>query len=131
MRRQRQRGFTFVEIMVVAIIIVILITMAIPIYQKQVIRSREAVLKSNLFTLRVSINQYMFDRQMAPQALNNLVDGGFLTQVPIDPITGVNNTWKTVQEDGANGMNPGAAGIFDVHSGSNKIALDGTRYADW
>jgi general secretion pathway protein G len=44
---RRARGFTFVELMVVLTIMVILITMAIPIYNKTIIRSKEAVLHTN------------------------------------------------------------------------------------
>ena len=117
--------------MVVVTIIVLLATMAIPIYQKQVIRSREAVLKSDLFTLRVSINQFMFEYQKAPRSLSDLAAAGLLKEVPIDPITGVNTSWKTVPEDSTNAANQDEPGIFYVHSGSNKIALDGTHYSDW
>lgn len=128
---RRQRGFTFIEIMVVMVIIVLLITMAIPIYQKQVIRSREAVLKSNLFTLRVSIHQYMFDMQRAPHSLTDLQAAGYLKDVPVDPITGSNSTWKTDPEEANSIVESNDPGIGDVHSGSPKIALDGTRYSTW
>lgn len=116
--------------MVVMVVIVLLITMAIPIYQKQVIRSRETVLKSNLFTLRFSINQFMFDQQKAPHSLDDLQTGGYLKEVPNDPLTGSNGTWKTVPED-ANPMSDTEPGIRDVHSGSSGIGLDGTHYNTW
>src|SRR5581483_3323458 len=96
---KRQRGFTFVEIMVVCVIIVLIISMAIPVYQKQVTRSREAVLKSDLFTMRIAIHQYKFDQQKAPAKLEDLVSGGYLKELPIDPITKSRTTWKPVQED--------------------------------
>lgn len=126
-----RRGFTFIEIMVVVTIIVLLLTMAIPIYQKQVIRSREAVLKSDLFTLRVSINQFMFEQQKAPRSLSDLQAAGFLKEVPVDPMTGASTSWKTIPEDSTNTLNQDEPGIFYVYSGSNKIALDGTHYSDW
>ena len=128
---RKQRGFTFVEMMVVAVIIVIILLMAIPMYQKQVTRSREAVLKSNLFTMRVAINQFKFDRQAAPHSLDDLVAGGYLKDLPMDPITGQNTTWKAVPEDSSTAMDPDSPGIMDVKSGSVKLGLDGTRYADW
>ena len=40
----QSRGFTFVELMVVISIIVILVSMAIPIYQKSILRAKESVL---------------------------------------------------------------------------------------
>ena len=117
--------------MVVVTIILLLITMAIPIYQKQVIRSREAVLKNNLYTLRTTISQYMFDRHKAPKTLNDLVMGGFLKEVPVDPITGKSTTWRTIPEDPISIVDQDEPGIGDVKSGSTDIGLDGTRYATW
>lgn len=116
--------------MVVMVVIVLLITMAIPIYEKQVIRSRETVLKSDLFTLRVSINQFMFDQQKAPRSLDDLVTGGYLKEVPVDPLTKSQGTWKTVPED-SNPMSENEPGIRDVHSGAPGNGLDGTPYNTW
>ena len=125
-----RRGFTFVEMMVVITIIVILITIAIPIYQKSIIRSREAVLKNNLFTLRTVIDNYTYDKEKAPQSLSDLVSDGYLKKVPIDPITN-NDQWKTVMEDATQAVNQAEPGIFDIHSNSDKISLDGTPYSSW
>jgi general secretion pathway protein G len=125
-----RRGFTFVEMMVVITIIVILISMAIPIYQKSIIRSREAVLKNNLFTLRTVIDNYTYDKEKAPQSLSDLVSDGYLKKVPIDPITN-SDQWKTVMEDATQAVNQAEPGIFDIHSNSDKISLDGTPYSSW
>src|SRR5689334_19479445 len=81
------RGFTFVELLVVITIVVILITMAIPIYNKSIIRTKEAVLRSNLFSLRTVIDNYTYDKQKAPQSLQELVTAGYLRDVPMDPMT--------------------------------------------
>jgi len=128
---QRLRGFTFVELVVVITIVVILITMAIPIYNNTIKRSKETVLKQNLFTLRTVIDNYTFDKQKAPQSLQDLVSDGYLRTVPNDPMTGSNNTWRTIQEDAVQTVNQSEPGIFDVKSGSDKIGLDGTPYAEW
>ena len=125
-----RRGFTFVEMMVVITIIVILISMAIPIYQKSIIRSREAVLKNNLFTLRTVIDNYTYDKEKAPQNLSDLVSDGYLKKVPLDPITNTDQ-WKTVMEDATQAVNQSEPGIFDIHSNSDKISLDGTPYSSW
>jgi general secretion pathway protein G len=125
-----RRGFTFVEMMVVITIIVILISMAIPIYQKSIIRSREAVLKNNLFTLRTVIDNYTYDKEKAPQSLSDLVSDGYLKKVPLDPITN-SDQWKTVMEDATQAVNQSEPGIFDIHSNSDKISLDGTPYSSW
>src|SRR5215813_8611133 len=98
------RGFTFVELMVVITIIVILITMAIPIYNNTIRRSKETVLKQNLQTLRTVIDNYTIDKQKAPQQLSDLVTDGYLREVPYDPMTQSNQTWQIVMEDAAQSL---------------------------
>ena len=129
--RRSLLGFTFVELMVVVAIIVILITIAIPVYQKSIIRTKESVLKNNLFTLRQVIDNYTYDKEKAPQSLQDLVTEGYLREVPMDPMTGSNQTWKTILEDTTQAVDQDQPGIFDVKSGSDKTSLDGTAYADW
>jgi len=130
-RTRRRLGFTFVELMVVITIIVILITMAIPIYNNTIIRSKESVLKNNLFTLRTVIDNYTMDKQKAPQTLQDLVTDGYLRDVPTDPMTSSNQTWRVIMEDATQSVNQSEPGIFDVRSGSDKIGKDGTPYAEW
>src|SRR6266436_2832524 len=130
-KRRRTRGFTFVEMMVVITIIVILISMAIPIYNRSIIRAKESVLKNNLFTLRTVIDNYTYDKQKAPQNLQDLVTEGYLQKIPIDPIVGNNQSWRTIMEDAAQSVNQSEPGIFDVKSTSDKIGLDGTPYSEW
>ena len=128
--RRREFGFTMVELMIVMAIIVILVSIAIPQYQKALIRAKESVLKNNLFTLRQVIDEYTYDKQKAPQSLDDLVSAGYLREIPIDPITG-RNEWKTVMEDALQSVNQTEPGLFDVKSESDKSGLDGTPYADW
>jgi len=130
-RWSRPRGFTFVELMVVITIIVVLVTMAIPIYQKSILRAKESVLKNNLFTIRTVIDNYTYDKQKAPQSLQDLVSEGYLREVPVDPMTGSSQTWKTILEDATQSVNQSEPGIFDIRSGSDRISLDGTSYSDW
>jgi general secretion pathway protein G len=129
--RRRLFGFTFVEMTIVIAIIVILISIAIPIYNRTILRSKETVLHQNLTTLRTLIDNYTFDKQKAPQSLQELVTEGYLREVPYDPMTGSNTTWRTIQEDALQSVNQSEPGIYDVKSGSDKIGLDGTPYADW
>jgi general secretion pathway protein G len=128
---KRLRGFTFVEMMVVVTIMVILISVAIPIYQKSIVRAKESVLKNNLFTMRTVIDNYSYDKGKAPQNLQDLVTEGYLQKLPVDPMTGNNQTWRTVMEDATQSVSQSEPGIFDVHSGSEKTSLDGTAYAEW
>ncbi len=89
------------------------------------------MLRNNLFTLRSVIDEYTLDKQKAPESLQDLVSEGYLRQVPQDPITGSDQTWRIVMEDTPIGGSNSAPGIFDVHSGSDKTSLEGTPYADW
>lgn len=129
--RASLRGFTLIELMVVMAIISVLLAIALPIYQKSIVRAKESVLRNNLFTLRTMIDEYTIDKQKAPESLQDLVSEGYLRQVPQDPMTNSDQTWKIIMEDTPIGGSNSAPGIFDVHSGSDKTSLDGTAYADW
>ncbi len=129
--RARRRGFTLIEIMIVLTIISILVSMAVPLYQKTLIRSKESVLRNNLFTLRTLIDEYTYDKQKAPQSLQDLVSEGYLRQIPIDPMTSSAGTWKVIMEDAMASVSQTEPGLFDVRSGSDKMSLEGTPYAEW
>jgi general secretion pathway protein G len=124
------RGFTLIELLIVMSIMAILISIAIPAYQQAVIRSREAVLRQNLFTLRSLIQQYTLDKQKAPQALDDLVSGGYLRQIPKDPITGAAD-WTVDQDESLDSPDQQDPGINDVHSSSSMSSSDGTAYSSW
>ncbi len=127
-----RRGFTLIEILIVMTIISILVSIAVPMYQKSILRAKESLLRNNLFTLRTMIDEYTYDKQKAPQSLDDLVTEGYLREVPMDPITGANNTWKTIMEDATSSVNQNEPGIWDVRSGSDKTSpLDGTPYSEW
>lgn len=126
-----RRGFTIVELIIVLTIISIIITIAIPIYQKSLIRARETVLKNNLFTLRTVIDEYTYDKQKAPQDLRDLVDAGYLRAIPIDPMTGRSDTWRPVMEDALASVNQSEPGIYNVFSGATEKSLEGTPYSEW
>jgi general secretion pathway protein G len=117
--------------MIVMTVISILVTIAIPIYQRSILRAKESVLKNNLFTLRTMIDEYTYDKGKAPQSLQDLVSDGYLRKVPDDPITGSDNTWRIIMEDATNSVSQTEPGIFDVRSGSDKTSLEGTPYAEW
>jgi len=125
------RGFTMIELMIVMAIVSILISIAIPLYQKAIIRAKESVLKNNLFTLRTVIDEYTYDKQKAPQTLQDLVSEGYLRAIPVDPMTGSNATWRVIMEDASTSVKPNEPGIFDVRSGSDQLSLEGTPYSEW
>lgn len=129
--RSGKFGFTMIELMIVMAVVTILISIAVPFYQKSILRSKESVLRNNLFTLRTVIDEYTFDKQKAPQTLQDLVREGYLRTVPIDPMTGSDSSWKVVMEDATTSVSQSEPGIFDVMSGSDKVSLEGTPYAEW
>jgi general secretion pathway protein G len=102
-------------------------------------RANEAVLKTNLRTIRDLIDQYYGDQGHYPASLEVLVEKGYARQVPYDPLTKSFETWQLVFDEPDPLAEPaetdlpegGEPGIIDVHSGSPLIALDGTAYADW
>jgi general secretion pathway protein G len=134
MARQRKSGrsfgFTLLEMMIVISIILILMAVALPIYNQSIVRSREAVLRQDLFQLRSLISQYTLDKQKAPQSLDDLVQGGYLKVIPKDPMTNEAN-WEVVQEDILLTVDQQDPGINDVHSASSAMASDGMAYSTW
>ena len=129
--RTGKSGFTMIELLIVMAVITILVSMAVPFYQKSIIRSKESVLRNNLFTLRTVIDEYTMDKGKAPQTLQDLVSEGYLRNVPMDPMTGSDQSWKVIMEDAMTSVDQTEPGIFDVRSGSEKTSLEGTPYAEW
>ena len=129
-RNGSRRGFTLIELMIVMAIIAVLVSVAVPMYQKSVIRARETVLRQNLFTLRTVIDEYTYDKGKAPQSLQDLVNEGYLRQIPIDPMTGQAD-WEIIMEDAVSSVSQTEPGIFDVRSRSTQRSLEGTPYNEW
>jgi len=128
---KRRAGYTIIELIIVMAIVSILLSVAIPFYVKSIQRTKETLLKQNLFTLRTVIDEYTFDKKAAPQQLEDLVREGYLRAVPIDPITGSDRTWRTVIEDSVMSVDQTQPGIFDVRSGSDQRSLEGNSYSEW
>lgn len=125
------RGFTMIEVLVVMTLIVVLASMGMTQYRNSITRAEEAVLKENLFRMNDAIDQYYADKNKWPADLADLAAEGYIREIPVDPMTKSKDTWTTTQAE-PDPNNPAApAGIYAVKSGSDRIALDGTRYADW
>lgn len=125
------RGFTLVELLVVLSLISILAAMGLVQYRNSVRLAQESVLKTDLFRMRDAIDQYFADKGKYPATLDSLVSEGYMRRIPEDPITQSADTWQTIpaEPDPANpSMEPG---IYDVKSGAQGTALDGTAYSDW
>jgi general secretion pathway protein G len=129
-RRDRESGFTLIEMIIVITIIGILAGIALPRVQVALRSSREAVLKEDLFRFREAIDQYHADKGNYPASLQTLVDEGYLRRLEPDPITGAAD-WEEVFAE-TNDSNPDEApGVYDVHSASTEIGLNGEAYNLW
>lgn len=122
----RARGFTLIELLVVMAIIATLLMLAVPRYFASEDRAKEAVLKENLFQMRDAIGKYYADKGKYPESLDALASEKYLRAVPLDPITDSSVTWVLVPPE-----DPEQSGVYDVRSGAEGQASDGTLYGDW
>ncbi len=128
--RSGRGGWTLVELMVVISLITVLASMALVGYRNALTRSREAVLKEDLFRMRDSIDQYHADKGEYPEALGDLVSAGYLRAVPDDPFTNTSDSWVTEAAE-FDLANPFSQGVYNVRSGAEGTAMDGTTYSEW
>ena len=123
---KNQHGYTLIEMMIVISIIAILATIAQPSYMRYRMRAKETSLKRTLFVMRDVIDQYYADHGKYPDSLEALADEKYIRAVPEDPITASADTWILIPpESGEEG------GVFDIHSGSPLVSLDGQPYNEW
>jgi general secretion pathway protein G len=121
-----RRGFTLIELLVVLAIIATLLTLAVPRYFSSVDKSKEAVLKENLYQMRDAIGKYYADRGKYPESLQALATDKYLRTVPLDPVTDSATTWIVVVPE-----DPQKGGVQDVKSGAQGKALDGSEFSTW
>ena len=129
--RRNERGFTLIELLVVITLIMILASIALGQYRNSVLLAKEAALRSNLFHMREAIDQYYADKARYPESLEALVSEGYLRAIPNDPFTNSNTTWQTTPAEQQPGVLSTSPGIYDVKSGAEGIAVDGSRFSDW
>ena len=122
-------GFTLLELMIVNTIIIILAAVVLPQYQKTILATRESVLREDLYKMRVLLDQYAADKQKLPATLDDLVSGGYLRELPKDPMTGQADWAPTTGEDP--NSTSGESGVTDVHSASADTSSEGTPYSEW
>jgi general secretion pathway protein G len=121
-----QRGFTLIELLVVLAIIGTLLSLALPRYNGSVDKSKEAVLRQNVATLRDAIDKFHGDTGKYPQSLDDLVEKQYLRRIPLDPVTNSEKTWVTVPSEDADDP-----GVMDVKSGASGKSRTGQLFQDW
>jgi general secretion pathway protein G len=152
-RRVPQSGMTLLELIIACSILLVLATAALPIVRLNIVTPKEYELRRDLREIRDAIDRFkdLADRNLIrvkvgsegyPPDLETLVKGvpfgdaggrkiRFLRRIPRDPMTGKAD-WnlQAVQDDPGSTSGSGE-NVFDVHSKSQGIASDGTRYSDW
>lgn len=120
-------GFTLIGFLIIVVLIAVIMTLTAPQYMQSADRSKEKVLRHDLIVMRSAIDQYLNDHNEYPSSLQELVEGQYLREVPIDPITDREDTWVFSKPI----SNEYAGSIADVFSGSPLISSEGTPYAEW
>lgn len=130
-KRRSEKGFTLLELMIVVSIIVILIGIAAMKYDQVIVHSKEAVLSTDLHTMRDAIDSYTLDKQAAPQSIDDLKQAGYLRDVPVDPMTHAKD-WVPQYDSVVLSPDQTSTGIVDVHSNSSRVSpTNGKPYSEW
>ncbi len=115
--------------MIAMFIMIILLSVAFPTYQRTVQHGRETVLKENLWQMRRVIDQFTADKGKKPKSIDELVEAGYLREVPVDPVT-EQAEWDAVQ--GEDPLTPnGEQGMKDVKSMAEGEDSNGKPYKDY
>jgi general secretion pathway protein G len=147
------KGFTLIELLVTVAIVALLASIALPLAETTVQRSREAELRRSLRELREAIDAYKragdegriekkADRSGFPPTLQTLVEGAadvtdpkrekkvyFLRKVPRDPVSG--EDWGLRSYASAADAPRAGEDVFDVFSVSRAAGLNGVPYKEW
>jgi general secretion pathway protein G len=159
MSRSADRGFTLIEMLAVVTIVGILAAAAQPLAVWVHKRQREAELRQALRTLRGGLDAYWQAAREGritlkagdsgyPPDLDSLAQGVpdakdpagkrrlyFLRRLPRDPLADASlpaaQTWALRSYDSPPEAPAAGRDVFDVHSRSEGVAIDGSRYRDW
>ncbi len=119
-------GFTLIELLVVMAIIATLLSIALPRYFAGVDRSKEVALRQDLKAMRSAIDQFRADTGRYPKSLDEMVSKRYLAEVPPDPMTDTTTSWVLLPPKAGK-----QEGVFDVKSGADGTALDGSNFREW
>ena len=129
--KKSQRGFTLIELLIVMTVVGILASIAVPNYQRHLIKAREAVLMEDLYQMRRAIDAYFADHIKYPNSLDDLVASKYMRDIPRDPFTESTDTWEEVAPTPTLEGEIAEGGLEDVHSGSDLVGLNGIPYREW
>lgn len=150
-------GFTLIEVVITVAILGILVSAVLPLAEVTVQRTRELELRRALRTLRIAIDQYKEDFDLAvknkniiadadqtgyPVSLEELVQGmdwkglyafprKYLRRIPVDPFDDGQGWGLRGYRDAPDSTSWDGKDIYDVYSKSDRTALDGTAYSSW
>ena len=124
-----EKGFSLLELMISMFILIILLSVAIPTYHKSVQQARETVLKENLWQMRRAIDQYQTDKGKLPRSIDDLVEGKYLRDRPVDPIT-EGTEWNEIFDSDPNSPE-GEEGMVDVKSTAPDADSEGKSYSEY
>ncbi|WP_078001589.1 type II secretion system protein [Izhakiella australiensis] len=111
--RNGEKGFTLIELLVVMAIIATLMTLVAPRFFQQTERAKVVVLEHNLHALRSAIDGFRRDRLVGPHELGELVDEGYLRELPLDPIANSRDSWQVKTDDGGQIIDVTAPSLSD------------------
>lgn len=150
-------GFTLIEVVITMAILGILVSAVLPLAEVTVQRTRELELRRSLRTLRIAIDQYKEDFDLAvknkniipqaddtgyPTSLDDLVQGmdwkglyafprKYIRRLPSDPFDDGQGWGLRGYRDAADSTSWDGKDIYDVYSKSDRTAIDGTAYSSW
>lgn len=158
-RRKNEWGLTLIELVSCSAIVLVLASVALPVANTWVKRRKELELRQALREIRGAIDRFQWDVEHIqsmgaklngvnaqvdhyPEKLEWLYQGfdigdavgtkvKYLRRLPLDPITGKADWVTRSSRDKPGSFGTDGVNIFDVHSKSEALALDGTPYVKW
>lgn len=125
-KSRSRNGFTLIELIVVLTIVSLMLSIVVPRYFYSIDKAKESMLRQNLSSMRQTIDKFYGDMGRYPNSLDEMVQRKYIRAVPSDPLTESTTTWRVVESE-----NQDLGVIYDIHSGSDASALDGSLYSEW
>ena len=152
-RLRSQRGYSITELVVGCAILGILAGIAMPVAKYASKRAKELELRADLREMRAAVDEFKrysdaglipieLGTDGYPKELDILVKGvaivgqidrkiRFLRRIPIDPMTAKDEWGLRSYQDDWDASSWGGENVYDVHSLSAGVGLNGVPYAEW